>query len=94
MCLLLAGPAVACPKPCLLKLRVAKLEKLPSLMRLLPTRDVKNEIEMPWIWRVLRERVYDQLPHYERKRSFFVLSPVVVNSPSDTVPGVGVAGGF
>ena len=53
-------------------------------------------IEMPWIWRVLRERVYSQMPTYERSSDDLklVLSPVVVTSPSDTVPGVGISGDF
>jgi hypothetical protein len=59
-----------------------------------PKRD-PNEIEMPWIWRVLRDQVYSQLPRYEQKERFtLVLSPVVVTTPSDTIPGVGVAGDF
>jgi len=95
VCLLLAAPAVACPKPCLLKPpRIAKLDALPALLRVFPKREKRDEIEMPWIWRVLRERVYDRLPRYERKKVLFIVSPVVVNSPSDTVPGVGLAGGF
>jgi hypothetical protein len=60
-----------------------------------PAKRDPNEIEMPWIWRVLREQVYAQMPKYERKEAFtLVLSPVVVTTPNDTIPGVGVAGGF
>ncbi len=53
-------------------------------------------VEIPWIWRVLRERVYSQMPTYERESDSLklVLSPVVVTSPSDTVPGVGISGDF
>jgi hypothetical protein len=57
-------------------------------------------LEMPWIWQVLRHNVYARLPRYERtdlpkdQRFSFVLSPVVVASQQDTVPGVGVQGGF
>jgi hypothetical protein len=53
-----------------------------------------GEIEMPWIWRVLREQVHARLPKYEEQRFSLVLSPVVVTSPSDTIPGVGVGGYF
>ncbi len=57
-------------------------------------------VEMPWIWVTLRTHVYSRLPTYERvarrpeNKFSLVLSPVVVSSPQDTVPGVGVEGGF
>lgn len=57
-------------------------------------------VEMPWIWVQLRRSVYTRLPRYERvdrrldHRFSLVLSPVVVSSPQDTIPGVGVEGGF
>jgi hypothetical protein len=53
-------------------------------------------IEMPWIWRVLRDRVYSRMPTYENNNDDLklVLAPVVVTSPSDTVPGVGISGDF
>jgi hypothetical protein len=56
-------------------------------------------VEMPWIWRVLRQNVYARMPRYERiespdQRFTLVLSPVVVTSSLDTVPGVGIEGGF
>jgi hypothetical protein len=53
-----------------------------------------GEIELPWFWRVLREQVHARLPKYEEQRFSLVLSPVVVTSPSDTIPGVGVGGYF
>lgn len=52
------------------------------------------EVEMPWIWRALREQVHTRLPKYEEQRFSVVVSPVVVTSPSDTIPGVGVGGVF
>jgi hypothetical protein len=62
------------------------------------TKRIPGEIEMPWIWRALREQVYSRMPSYEERhgRSVIklVLSPVVVKSLSDTVPGLGVAGHF
>lgn len=60
----------------------------------------QHSVAMPWIWQVLKKSVYAQLPTYERhgarpENTFsFVLSPVVVESPADTVPGVGVEGAF
>ena len=53
-------------------------------------------VEMPWIWRALREQVYSRMPTYEKSDDSFklVLAPVVVTSPSDTIPGVGVSGDF
>ncbi len=60
-----------------------------------PARPDPDAVEMPWIWRVLRDQVYARMPRYEQPQRFtLVLSPVVVASPSDTVPGVGVAGNF
>lgn len=53
--------------------------------------------EMPWVWRVLKREVYARLPrvqsrtHRERNAVF---APVIVDGPYDSVPGVGVEGGF
>jgi hypothetical protein len=59
-----------------------------------PRRD-PGEVEMPWIWMALRAQVYSRMPTYEKSHEFKItLSPVVVTSPSDTVPGVGIAGDF
>ncbi len=73
--------------------------RLPALDLALTVRTVKRlapgEIEMPWIWGVLRDQVYSRMPTYEDKNELkIVLSPVVVTSPSDTVPGFGIAGDF
>jgi hypothetical protein len=78
---------------------VASIDVLSTSLR---THVVPNSraIEMPWIWQVLRRGVYDRLPRYERldvqphQKFSMVLSPVVVASPQDTVPGFGVEGGF
>jgi len=43
---------------------------------------------------VLREQIYSRLPRHDDERFTLVLSPVVVTSPSDTIPGVGIAGDF
>lgn len=60
-----------------------------------PRKADPGEVEMPWIWRVLREQVVSRLPSYRKPERFtLMLSPVVVTSPSDTIPGVGVAGDF
>jgi hypothetical protein len=55
-----------------------------------------DELEMPWIWKVLREQVYAQMPRYEQpeQQFSFVLSPVVITSLDDSTPGVGVSGDF
>jgi hypothetical protein len=59
-----------------------------------------RSIQMPWIWQVLRHSVYARMPRYDRiaqraeNRFSLVLSPVVVSSPQDTVPGVGLEGDF
>ena len=50
---------------------------------------------MPAIWTVLRTSVYSRMPTYQQSHDFkLVLSPVVVSSPSDTIPGLGVSGDF
>ena len=60
-----------------------------------PAKRDPGVIEMPWIWHVLREQVYARMPSYKAPDRFtLMLSPVVVVSPSDTIPGVGVAGAF
>lgn len=61
--------------------------------------DKAPNLEMPWIWKMLKKEVYNRLPRYEqgtaqRKKFTAVLSPVVVDSGYDTVPGVGVEGDF
>lgn len=54
-----------------------------------------GEVEMPPIWATLRGKVYSQMPTYQQSQGFkVVLSPVVVTSPSDTIPGLGIAGDF
>ena len=59
-----------------------------------PKRD-PSEVEMPWIWRVLREQVHSRAAEPRAASgSTLMLSPVVVTTPSDTIPGVGVAGDF
>ena len=59
-----------------------------------PAKTDPSEVEMPWIWRVLREQVHSRLPSHHDKQFSLMLSPVVVTTPSDTIPGVGVAGDF
>jgi hypothetical protein len=106
----LAAPATACPplEACVVKLPStvkvgARLDgqaaRLPSLDLARTVLVVKkrgpDEIEMPWIWRMLRDQVYSRMPTYEDRNELkIVLSPVVVSSPVDTVPGVGIAGDF
>jgi hypothetical protein len=53
-----------------------------------------GDIEMPWIWQALRTQVYSRMPTYQERRFTMTLSPVVVSSPSDTIPGVGIGGDF
>ena len=70
------------------------LTKEPKQLQLKP-RLAPGEVEMPAIWATLRGKVYSQMPTYQKSESFkVVLSPVVVSSPSDTVPGLGIAGDF
>lgn len=72
--------------------RVAELVRTPLRAR---PRLMPGEIEMPWIWKTLREQVYSRMPTYEESHELkIVLSPVVVKSPTDTIPGIGIAGDF
>lgn len=52
------------------------------------------ELEMPWIWQVLRAEVYARMPRYEERTLTMTLQPLVVSGTFDTVPGVGVGGEF
>jgi hypothetical protein len=59
------------------------------------TRPDPGVVEMPWIWKSIRERVYSRMPTYEEPNEIkIVLAPVVVTSTSDTIPGLGIAGAF
>ncbi len=57
-----------------------------------------DDLEMPWIWKVVAVEVKKRLPRYDEDARKFsmVLSPVVVAATSndDTVPGVGLSGDF
>lgn len=53
-----------------------------------------DDRDMPWIWRMLRARALSHLPHHDATRFSLALTPVVVTSPSESIPGVGVAGHF
>lgn len=69
-----------------------RAEQVPLIV---PARAKSDVVEMPWIWKTLRERVYSRMPSYEQSKDFkLTLAPVVVTSPSDTVPGLGIAGDF
>jgi hypothetical protein len=52
------------------------------------------EVEMPAIWTALRTSVYSRMPTHQSDDFKLMLSPVVVSSPSDTIPGLGVSGDF
>jgi hypothetical protein len=54
-----------------------------------------DEVPMPWIWQVLKDKVVGRLPRYEQRSFAMHLSPVVVSMVElHTVPGVGVEGRF
>ena len=66
-----------------------------SLLHTTTPRRAPGEVEMPWIWKALSSQVYSRMPTYEQSHAFkIMLAPVIVTSPSDTVPGVGIAGDF
>jgi hypothetical protein len=95
------APVAEVPRKTMLDLAVRRdARSVDMLSRSLRTHVAPNRsaAEMPWIWQVLRRGVYARLPRYERvdlqQKFSMVLSPVVVESPQDTVPGVGIEGGF
>lgn len=100
------GPAHANPHALLTIVPSARSVRLTSppperapaeriVLRIAPKPRRDGEIEMPWIWQVLREQVYSRMPRYDHSRRLsLVLSPVVVTTPSETTPGLGVAGAF
>jgi hypothetical protein len=77
--------------------RVAEVVRAPVQAPAHVTLD--GEIEMPWIWKTLCEQVYSRMPSYEGSTDAshelkIVLAPVVVKSPTDTIPGLGISGDF
>lgn len=52
------------------------------------------EPQVPRFWFTLRDRVYAEMPQYERRELTLTVAPVVVTGTFDTVPGVGVEGGW
>lgn len=80
----------------LLQLAISELEIRDALAISLRRHVVATHrgVEMPWVWQVLRREVYGRMPRYVEPRFSLVLSPVVVESPQDTVPGVGLEGAF
>lgn len=67
-----------------------------ELIRFEPKVIYPDQVEMPWIWDVLSAEVYSRLPRYDQAEAQFsmVLAPVVVTSPSESTPGVGLSGDF
>jgi hypothetical protein len=59
-----------------------------------PPKPDPGEVEMPVIWRVLRDKAHAQLPSHRSKRVMLRGSPVMVPTPSGTVAGLGIAGDF
>jgi hypothetical protein len=94
-CVIDAPPTneVAAPKRAV-SLRIAHLPaRVPWKLDEPPPR--ASDVELPWIWQVLRREVYDRMPRYRGDDDLtFVLAPVVVTGSFDTVPGLGVAGDF
>lgn len=91
-----ASPEVAraAAKPRIPNLRAVRVSPRARLTFDAPAKRDPSELEMPWIWRVLREQVYSQMPNHRAKRFTLTMAPVVVTTPAETVPGVGVAGDF
>jgi hypothetical protein len=53
-----------------------------------------DDVEMPWIWQALRQRVYSRMPTYQESRFSMTFAPVVVAGTFDTIPGIGMSGDF
>lgn len=104
----LAAPALACPPrdACVVNLNAtvrdsvrpaATVETVSRALRLpvVNKPGAAESTEVPPFWRVLRDRVYSRMPTYRDSNELkVVFAPVVVTSPSDTVPGLGIAGDF
>lgn len=75
---------------------VTPVETLSQALHLPAARRVTTDaVQVPWFWGALRAQVYSRMPTYrDRNELTVMLSPVVVTSPSDTVPGLGIAGDF
>lgn len=67
----------------------------PELIRVERTSgERQQEMEMPWIWRRCRRIARSKLPEHREEGFRAVLAPTFVTGPTDTTPGVGVAGHF
>lgn len=55
-----------------------------------------DELEMPWIWKLIRAQAYAHMPRYAQadEGMSFMLAPVVVTSVDESTPGLGVSGDF
>lgn len=107
---MLTAPAVACPPREACMVAMKSTTELPHEQQATvrvnhvvelrldadKNKPAPNAVEMPWIWRALRDQVYSRMPTYEKPddQLTLTLAPVVVTSPSDTVPGLGIAGDF
>jgi hypothetical protein len=106
---MLTAPAVACPprEACMVAMKstieLPQEQATTQINRVIELRldadkqrPAAGDVEMPWIWRALRDQVYSRMPTYEKQDDDLklTLAPVVVTSPSDTVPGLGIAGDF
>jgi hypothetical protein len=105
---MLTAPAVACPprEACMVAMKsttelpkeqqaTVQINRVVELRLAADKRPAPDAVEMPWIWRALRDQVYSRMPTYEKQDDLkLTLAPVVVTSPSDTVPGLGIAGDF
>lgn len=62
---------------------------------LAPAKAERHEVKMPSMWRGLRNKIYDQLPHGGNDRAFsYTLMPMVITGAADSAPGVGLSGAF
>jgi len=88
-------PAPRVRKPLRLTLRALPADEPIAALRFAEARSAPPPSDdMPWIWKVLREKVYAQMPQHQSESVSLVVAPVVIASTYDTIPGFGVAGGF
>lgn len=94
----ISAPRIEIPRPRRISLRLtADVSARKPVLAMTPAHERKdpNEVEMPWIWQVIRGQFYGSMPTFQGDQDLTLrLAPVVVAGQFDTIPGLGVAGEF
>jgi hypothetical protein len=90
-------PRLELPRARRLRLRLTADVARKPVLAMTPAHERKDpdEVEMPWIWQVLRGQFYNSMPTYQGNQDLRMrLALVVVAGQFDTIPGLGVTGEF